>query len=169
MYVSGVSGCIALRSAFHLLDKDSLGGGKSDPYMEVRAVDSNGQSVTKTTSHRQGDQSPEWHQRLNFGKRTWRRFYVRLWDSDIGRDDALSSEQTTSHSISVSSVYHNAYGSGYARFNYMHVLFRIKPSSQYVACGASHLSASAASHRIARIELCSIPAMRRDAITCDVL
>ena len=89
--------------------------------MEVVAVDSNGRSTRKTTSTDRGDQSPEWYSYLDFGVHQWKRFSVRLYDSDPGSDDALSNSQTInlpSRSISVTNVYHSAYGGGSAYFDY---------------------------------------------------
>ena len=102
-----------------LQDRDRLG--RSDPYMEVVAVDSDGRSTRKTTSTDRGDQSPEWYSYLDFGVHQWKRFSVRLYDSDPGSDDALSNSQTIylpSRSISVTNVYHSAYGGGSAYFDY---------------------------------------------------
>ena len=103
-----------------LPDKDGFGGGDSDPYMEVIAYDNYGRSVRRTTSTDRGDESPEWNQNLDFGTRAWKRFTVRVWDKDIGRDDALSSTRTVylpSTNVPRSNVRHNAY-SGYFEFDY---------------------------------------------------
>lgn len=66
----------------------------SDPYMEVIAIDANGYTVRKRTSYRQGDHSPVWNTWLNFGRRAWKEIRIRIYDSDPGRDDPLSSQHT---------------------------------------------------------------------------
>lgn len=109
------------RNAYNLNDEDRGIYGDSDPYMEVTAVDYDGNKVRKATSHDQGDESPEWNQNLDFGTRAWKEFRVKLWDKDVGSDDALSDTQTIylpSYSISRSNVRHEAHGKGYAYFNY---------------------------------------------------
>ena len=91
----------------------------SDPYVEVVAYDHNGHSVRHTTSYRQGDSSPVWHQNLDFGTRQWTRFVVRVWDSDNNADDSLSAPTTyylSSHT-SRTNVRMNC-NTGYILFDY---------------------------------------------------
>lgn len=109
------------RNAYRLNDEDSGLKGDSDPYLEVIAEDRDGNTVRKVTSHDQGDESPEWYENLDFGTRAWKQFRVKLWDKDVGSDDALSNTQTIylpSHSVSQSNVFHEAHGNGYAYFDY---------------------------------------------------
>jgi hypothetical protein len=101
-----------------LPDEDGLWN-DSDPYMEVIAVDASGRTLRRTSSYRPGDDSPVWNQWLNFGRRAWVRFHVRIYDSDPGRDDPLSSQQTyrlPTHTTR-NDVRFSCY-SGYATFNY---------------------------------------------------
>ena len=111
---------ILARDGSGLPDRDGFGGGDSDPYMEVIAYDIYGSSVRKTTSTDRNDESPSWNQNLVFGSRAWKRFTVRVWDKDIGRDDALSSTQTVylpSNAVTMSDITHYAY-SGSVEFDY---------------------------------------------------
>ena len=106
------------RYARNLRDRDGWLN-KSDPYMEVIAVDVNGNSLRRTTRHVQGNHNPNWNTSLYFGRRAWRYFRVRVYDADPGSDDALSSQQTfyLSGSVTRTGVTHRCY-SGYAVFNY---------------------------------------------------
>ena len=117
-------GRLTIRALYGRRLNDRDGIGKSDPYMEVKAVDSDGRTVRKISSRDKGDLSPAWYDNLNFGVGEWKKFKVRLWDDDIGGDDALSNTQTIylpSRSISESDVYHDAYDDGFARFDYSFV------------------------------------------------
>ena len=106
------------RYAHNLSDRDGWFN-KSDPYMEVTAVDVNGNSLRRTTRYVQGNHNHNWNQYLYFGRRAWRYFRVRIYDDDPVSDDALSSSQTIylSGSVIRTHVTHQCY-SGYAVFNY---------------------------------------------------
>jgi len=77
----------------------------SDPYLEVIAYDANGNSVRKTSSYKGGDQSPDWNEWLHFGTQAWKRFKVRVYDSDYNADDPLSRQVTWTLSSHVSHTY----------------------------------------------------------------
>ena len=66
----------------------------SDPYLQVTAYDENGNSLTKSTAYIAGDQSPDWNELLDFGKCKWKRFNIRVYDSDVNEDDPLSAQHT---------------------------------------------------------------------------
>ena len=85
---------IFARYGINLPDTDGFLAGDSDPYMKVVAYDSNGYTLTKTTAHDQGDESPEWNTWLHFGTRAWKKFTVQVLDSDHGADDALTATYT---------------------------------------------------------------------------
>ena len=106
------------RYAHNLSDRDGWRN-KSDPYVEVIAVDIYGNSLRRTTSRVQGNHNPDWNTSLNFGRRAWRYFRVRVYDADFGSDDTLSSPQTIYLSGSVTRTYvtHSCY-SGHAVFDY---------------------------------------------------
>ena len=106
------------RYARNLRGRDGLWD-KSDPYMEVTAVDVNGNSLRRTTSYVPGNHHPYWNQFLYFGYRAWTSFSVRVYDADSGSDDALSRQQTfyLSGSVTRTGVRHRCYR-GYAVFNY---------------------------------------------------
>ncbi|XP_064388206.1 slit homolog 1 protein-like [Halichondria panicea] len=92
----------------------------SDPYIEFIAVDRFGNSRKLTTSVKSGNHNPNWNQSLNFGRRAWSYFRVRVYDSDNNADDALSSSETyslPSPNYSRSYVSHNCY-SGNVVFDY---------------------------------------------------
>jgi hypothetical protein len=85
---------VVIESAWGLSDRDGFLKGKSDPYTVIRAYASNGYSTSDRTRYIQGDHSPTWNHRFNAGcGRSWDRFYFRLYDSDWGSDDTLSSGQ----------------------------------------------------------------------------
>lgn len=91
----------------------------SDPYMEFIAIDHSGNSVRMISGYKNGDLNPDWNQQFNFGRRAWREFKVRVYDSDNNADDPLSNQQTITlfaHG-SYYGVTHNCY-SGYATFDY---------------------------------------------------
>ena len=102
----------------NLQDKDGWWN-NSDPYLEVIAIDANGNSLRKRTSTKSGDQSPDWNEWLNFGTRAWRYFKVRVYDDDNNADDALSNRVTWTISSHVSRTYVrlNCYR-GYVVFDY---------------------------------------------------
>ena len=91
-----------------------------DPYMEFIAIDANGNSVRKTTSYRSGNLNPTWNERVEFGRRAWREFKVRVYDSDTDADDPLSNQLTRRLSSHVQSgtITMPCYGGGSAVFNY---------------------------------------------------
>ena len=110
---------IYARYGHGLPDEDGLWN-DSDPYMEVIAYDADGNSVTRRSAYRQGDQSPVWNEWLHFGRGSWRRFSVRVYDSDWNNDDPLSSWRTyTLGTTPTSRTYQrmNCY-SGYIIFDY---------------------------------------------------
>ena len=106
------------RYARNLRDRDGWRN-KSDPYMEVIAVDIYGNSLRRTTRRVQGNHNPNWNTSLYFGRRAWRYFRIRIYDADLGSDDTLSSPQTIYLSGSVTRTYvtHSCY-SGHAVFDY---------------------------------------------------
>ncbi len=103
----------------NLPDKDGWWN-KSDPYMEFIAVDRFGNSRRLTTSVKSGTHNPNWYQSLNFGRRAWSYFRVRVYDSDNNADDAMSNSVTyslPSPTYSRSYVSHTCH-SGNAVFDY---------------------------------------------------
>ena len=64
----------------------------SDPYTTITAYDSGGYSTSGRTGYKQGDESPTSNHRFNAG--CWRQWETKVWDSDIGSDDSLSSGQS---------------------------------------------------------------------------
>lgn len=83
-----------IRYARGLSDRDGFLKGDSDPYTTITAYSSRGRSVSGQTRYIQGDESPDWNHWFNAGCDYWERFYFRIYDSDWGSDDALSSGQT---------------------------------------------------------------------------
>ena len=92
----------------------------SDPYLEVIAYDSDGNSLRKTSSYASGDQSPDWNEWLEFGKHSWKRFSVRVYDYDNFADDPLSRSYTWHFSSrrSYTTWTHYCY-SGYVVFGFL--------------------------------------------------
>ena len=66
----------------------------SDPYIEFIAVDSDGNTVRKTTSTKGGTRNPNWNQQIDFGTNTWKQLRVKVFDSDSNSDDSLSSRRS---------------------------------------------------------------------------
>ena len=106
----------------NLPDEDGWGAGDSDPYMEFIAYDVFGNSIQRTTSTDQGDDSPTWNENIDMGTRAWKKFKVRVMDNDVFSDDTLSSWHTwnlpSSSSASRSYVRFDTYGNGYVKFDY---------------------------------------------------
>ena len=102
-----------------LPDEDPWGAGDSDPYVRVTAYNSNSYSVSIPTRTVDENENPSWYQWLDFGKNTWTRFQVRVYDEDWNPDDALSNLYTyylNSHT-STSNIRMYCY-SGYIVFDY---------------------------------------------------
>lgn len=78
----------------NLPDLDGFWAKDSDPYMDFVAYDLYGGSLRKKTRKVQNNNSPKWYEWLEFGTRVWKKFTVKVWDSDIGRDDSISSTHT---------------------------------------------------------------------------
>ena len=110
---------VLARSGIGLQDRDLLGD--SDPYLEVIASDSIGRTTRKRTRQDKGDESPTWNQWLDFGINEWRSIRVRVYDSDPGPDDALSTRQTYTLHFPTRRTYvrQNCYR-GYVDFDYFY-------------------------------------------------
>ena len=90
----------------------------SDPYVEVIAYNLEGTSVRKITSTKNGDQSPDWNENLQFGFDAWKRFKIKVWDSDYNADDPLSNQQMMSISYGTHAYIVHKCNSGYIKFDY---------------------------------------------------
>ena len=102
-----------------LPDEDPWPAGDSDPYVRVVAYDSNSNSRSREIRYIDKDESPSWYQWLDFGRNTWTRFEVRVYDDDWNPDDALSnwvSYYLNSHTT-MNNVIMYCY-SGYIVFDY---------------------------------------------------
>ena len=84
-----------IRNGVNLEDTDGFFG-DPDPYVKVRAIDSNGQEVIRTTSHKQGTENPTWNTKMFFSDRHWQYFRISVWDSDF-----LSSDEAMGMSVTV--------------------------------------------------------------------
>lgn len=91
-YYGVLSGTLAIHAQYgkNLPDTDGLWN-KSDPYLQITAVDRNGNSVTKNTKNIGGNLNPVWDEWVVFENSTWTQFTVRVYDSDFNADDPLSS------------------------------------------------------------------------------
>jgi len=85
---------IYARNGRNVPDRDGWWAGDSDPYMVFVAYDLYGGYVVLRTSKVQDNNNPVWNQWLDFGTRVWKKFTVKVWDADIGADDALSNTHT---------------------------------------------------------------------------
>lgn len=90
-YYGVLSGTLAIHARYgkNLPDTDDLWN-NSDPYLEITAVDRNGNTVTKTTRNISGNLNPVWDEWVVFENSTWTQFTVTVYDSDFNADDALS-------------------------------------------------------------------------------
>ena len=93
---------------------------KSDPYVEFIVYRPDGSYVRKTSSTKRGTQNPRWYESVYFSYGRWRKFKIRVWDSDKGNgDDPLSDQQT----VAIRRGYHpyrlfNCYR-GYITYDYL--------------------------------------------------
>ena len=108
---------VEARTAYDLQDRDGLSN-KSDPYMEVIAIDDGGNSVRKTSSTIQGNYNPLWFEKMDFGQDTWKKIKVRVWDNDLNPDDALSDQITFDVVLGSKWLSIDCYGGGKAYFIY---------------------------------------------------
>ena len=85
---------INIKYARGLDDKDGFLAGDSDPYVRVYTYSYSGHRASVKTRHIKGDQSPDWNHWFNAGcGKNWYAFYFKVFDSDVGSDDSLSSGQ----------------------------------------------------------------------------
>ena len=91
----------------------------SDPYAMIIAYNSDGRSDAEKTNMIQGDETPIWNEWLYFGRDTWTRFKIRVYDDDdLNSDDPLSSwEYLTIQEGCGNYLYHYCY-SGYISYFY---------------------------------------------------
>ena len=103
--VSGVYGILTVKVRYGRNLKDTDGWWNlSDPYVEIIAVDYLGSNHRKTTNVIGGTLNPTWNKTLRFSLTHWQFFRIKVWDSDNGRDDAMSMSET----VIVSSGHHNS-------------------------------------------------------------
>ena len=69
-------------------------GNHPDPYVEVKAITSNGVEYIKKSSHKRGTQNPTWNEKLVFGIKEWQFFRIRVWDNDLFVDDPMGMSET---------------------------------------------------------------------------
>ena len=85
---------VYIRYARNLPDTDRIG--QPDPYVQISAVNSRGQKITKRTPIKYGTTNPTFNQRVDFGGDTWVYFRIRVWDFDSvtpGMDDPMTQPQ----------------------------------------------------------------------------
>ena len=108
------------RYARNLRDSDGWWN-DSDPYMEIIAEDADGNTVRMRTRYIGGNHNPNWNQRLDFGRRAWKKFKVRVYDDDDNADDPLSSQHTRDLSIGTHRDQRfSCYDNGYAILDYFY-------------------------------------------------
>ena len=87
-----------IRYGRNLEDTDTDTGwlsGDPDPYVEVKAITSNGVEYMKKTSHKRGTRNPTWNEKLVFSIKEWQFFRIRVWDSDcLCGDDPMGMSVT---------------------------------------------------------------------------
>ena len=82
-----------IRYGKNLQDIDIVAG-DPDPYVEVKAITSNGVEYTKKTLPKQGTQNPTWNEQLVFSIKEWQFFRIRVWDNDLFFDDPMGMSET---------------------------------------------------------------------------
>ena len=82
-----------IRNGVNLEDTDWFAG-DPDPYVRVKAITASGVEYSMETSHKLGTENPTWNERLVFSGQEWQFFRIRVWDSDIGDDDAMGMSVT---------------------------------------------------------------------------
>ena len=106
------------RYARNLRDSDGWWN-DSDSYMEVIAEDADGNTVRKRTRYLNNDRYPDWNEWLNFGRRAWKKYKVRVYDEDYDADDPLSSQYTRTVSWgSHTDERFDCYDGGHAVYDY---------------------------------------------------
>ena len=83
-----------IRYGRNLEDTDSWLSGDPDPYVEIKAITSNGDRYIKKTSHKQGTRNPTWNEKLVFSIKEWQFFRIRVWDNDLFFDDPMGMSET---------------------------------------------------------------------------
>ena len=83
-----------IRYGRNLEDTDSWLAGDPDPYVEIKAITSNGDRYIKKTSHKQGTRNPVWNEKLVFSIKEWQFFRIRVWDNDLFFDDPMGMSRT---------------------------------------------------------------------------
>ena len=84
---------IYIRNGVRLEDTDPIAG-DPDPYVKVKAIDSNGQEFIRRTSIKYGTDYPTWNENLVFDDRGWQFFRISVWDRDIFIDDPMGMSVT---------------------------------------------------------------------------
>ena len=86
---------VFVRNGENLPDEDGWFAGDSDPYVSFIATNAGGDTVTKKTTTKDGDETPDWNQNLSFSEDTWKTLKVQVFDYDTSSSsDALSSATT---------------------------------------------------------------------------
>ena len=112
---------VTVKYGRNIPDRDRLwGAGESDPYVRVTAYKCDGERK-KETSTKSNDEDPDWNETLNFGRDSWKKFVVSVWDKDVAFDDRLSNDKqmnlpTTGSRSGSFTVYTN--GGGYVKLSY---------------------------------------------------
>ena len=117
----GVKGILKVyvRYARNLPDTDPIFN-KPDPYVRITAVDNCGNRRIRRSSTKKGTTNPTFNQWIDLGGDTWQFFRIQVWDSDKGKDDAMTQSQTIRVQKYYRSLTHCASPSckGYLRFSY---------------------------------------------------
>ena len=93
----------------------------SDPYVEFIVYRHDGTHVRRISSTKGGTQDPRWYESVYIGYGRWRKFKIRVWDSDrFNSDDPLSDQRT----VAITRGYHpshkfNCYR-GYITYDYLY-------------------------------------------------
>ena len=92
---TGVHGCLTVRVKFGRgLNKTDGIWNLPDPYVKITAVDGSGRKHTDQTSTKSGTLKPICYENLEFPKREWQFFRIRVWDDDWIFDDQMSMSET---------------------------------------------------------------------------
>ena len=99
-YTTGILVIYAQRG-HNLFDQFEEDDSNLDLYIKVTAYDRDGNSLTRTTEHVQGNVSPVWNERLNFGTSTWTQFIIQA--INVNKDSVYDNAVTSSRSYNLES------------------------------------------------------------------
>ncbi len=91
----GIRGLLIIVIRYGISMRDTDGWlNNPDPYVSLKAIDSQGSSYTFKTPVAGGTRNPVWNEVVVLGERNWQFFRISSWDEDWGKDDQLTMSET---------------------------------------------------------------------------